>query len=88
MWGPRICFILGGTGHLIFILCNLLLALRGESNCVVIKDKDVTDNCTGIYNSTFVWIIVISGAICNGVGAALCWSSQGIYLSECATDDT
>lgn len=33
-WGPKNCFIIGGVGHLIFILCNLLLAVRGESGCV------------------------------------------------------
>ena len=81
---------MGGVGHLIFILCNLLLAVRGESGCVVLSDgkKEMQDTCTGKFNVVLITIVVVIGAICNGAGAALVWCAQGAYLSECATDNT
>ena len=35
---------------------------------------------------TWIYIVVVLGAMINGWGASLCWNGQGMYITECAAE--
>ena len=85
--GLKRCLILGGYGHFIFILLQVLPAWRDE---YVDHDADERQNLLEkvLTNETFNIVIMIIGAILNGFGATMLWVAQGEYISKCSNEDS
>lgn len=70
-------FVIGGIGHVFFIATNLLMAWRADYF-----------TGTGLQSETTLKVILLLGAVFNGICASFIWVAQGTYLYHCGTDDT
>ena len=70
---------LGGLCYSFWIVCFLLPSFYSQA--------DDRDNLPWILNKTLIqWLLIITAGI-NGAGAGVLWTSQGKFISECATDE-
>ena len=53
-----------------------------------VTQKSLSDDPSIFFSDTFIYLMNTFGAIVSGLGAALLWVSQGIYIAECATERT
>eukprot|EP00347_Sterkiella_histriomuscorum_P015929 403355148 len=82
--GVNVSLSLGAIFDGAWILFSLLPTMRQN----IIKEHGTVDDQSIVYSEDFIQAIMLIASCVCGFTTGLLWTSQGIYISQCATEDS
>lgn len=80
--GNNVSLFLGAIFDAAWILTSLLPTLKSEETDLHAKDTYI------IYSDGFIYTVMLLSSCVCGFTTGLLWTSQGVYIAECATEET
>ncbi|CDW71070.1 major facilitator superfamily protein [Stylonychia lemnae] len=79
--GVNVSLFLGAIFDGLWILCSLLPTMRNQ-----ITDQEELNNSV-IFSKQFIYPVMLFASCVCGLTTGLLWTSQGVYISQCATEE-